>query len=295
MGILDFLRKKKDAEQKGITQSEFVLLSTTITDEQANAILEEEIRTFFPDQGHWSSNCFRQSNEVCYGNLPCHLRDNDWLSNLLQDVLDKKGIYIPKHNIKSFIDNSKSFEKLRHAYELRIVEWQIKWIQGRGEGWLVPKGYDEIALLFSEDVDIIIRGGVLKTLQAIGMNKDVIEEGLERFADIWRPTAMRLGFEHLYEPVEYVIGNSERKKLEPVSEGHKKNWLADREYQYYQTHRNSVDKYGVLTPAMKMTPVEHAELLAVLTVQNSQRNKIIEVWKNNSSSHSPRNEESQEF
>lgn len=276
MGILDFLRKKKKVEQNSITQSESTLPNVTMTDEQVNAILEEEIKTFFPDQGCWSSDCFRQSNEVSYENLPCHLRNNAWLSSLLKDVMDRKGIHMPRHTIKKFIDNSKDFEKLRHAYELRIVEWQINWIKNDGENWIFPEGYDELALSLSEDVDIIIRGGVSRTLQAIGMNKDVIEEGLEKFADSWRHAAMLIGFEHLYEPFMFRKGNPS-----PASEEHLNNWLADREYKYYKSHKNSVDKYGVATPAMRMTPEEHAKLLKVLNKQNFKRIRYLEAWKQN--------------
>ena len=276
MGILDFLRKKKKVEQNRITQSKSTLPNVTMTDEQVNAILEEEIKTFFPDQGCWSSDCFRQSNEVSYENLPCHLRNNAWLSSLLKDVMDRKGIHMPRHTIKNFIDNSKDFEKLRHAYELRIVEWQINWIKNDGENWIFPEGYDELALSLSEDVDIIIRGGVSRTLQAIGMNKDVIEEGLEKFADSWRHAAMLIGFEHLYEPFMFRKGNPS-----PASEDHLNNWLADREYKYYKSHKNSVDKYGVATPAMRMTPEEHAKLLQVLNKQNFKRIRYLEAWKQN--------------
>ena len=275
MEILDFFRKKK-AEQNSITQLGNVY--ATITDKQANAILEEEIKTFFPDQGCWWSACFRRPSEVKYKNLPCHLRDNDWLSCLLKDVIeDRKGMHLPSHTIKNFIDKSEEFAKLRHAYELKIVEWQINWIKIGGKNWIVPEGYDELALYFSEDVDKIIRGGVSRTLQAIGMNRDVIEEGLERFAESWRPAAMRIGFEHIYEPCMFTLG-----KPNPASEEHKNNWLADREYQYYKLHKKSVDKYGVPTPAMLMTSAEHAELLTVLTKQNIQRMKYLEDWQEGS-------------
>ena len=283
MGILDFLRKKKKVEQNRITQSKSTLPNVTMTDEQVNAILEEEIKTFFPDQGCWSSDCFGQSNEVSYENLPCHLRNNSWLSSLLKDVMDRKGIHMPRHTIKNFIDNSKDFEKLRHAYELRIVEWQINWIKNDGENWIFPEGYDELALSLSEDVDIIIRGGVSRTLQAIGMNKDVIEEGLEKFADSWRHAAMLIGFEHLYEPFMFRKGNPS-----PASEEHLNNRLADREYKYYKSHKNSVDKYGVATPAKRMTPEEHAKLLKVLNKQNFKRIRYLEAWKKNSFKNSER-------
>ncbi len=275
MGLLDFLRRKKEAEKKTETKHE-ELPKVVINDEKVNAILEEEIKDFFPNKGVWYSNCFRQPSGVSYSNLPCHLRDNDWLSKLLHKKLNDKGIYIPQHIIKKFMDNSETFVDLRHKHELRIVKWQINWINNGGSNWLMPKGTDEFPLLFSEDVDKIIRGGVVKTLRAIGMDEEVIEEGLEKYADIWRPSAMERGFGHKYEPVVFMVGTPGK-----ADEEHKQNWIADREYRYYQVHKNSVDNYGTKTPAMQMTPEEHSQLVEILEKQNEQRIRFVEDWKQN--------------
>ena len=277
MGVFDFLRRKKEVENKIESKPvEQDLPKVVIKEDRVTAILEEEIKNFFPNTGVWYSNCFKQPSEVGYGNLPCHLRDNAWMSKLLHKELNNKGIYIPEHTIKKFIDNSENFANLRHEYELRIVNWQIDWITHGGENWLMPEGTDEFSLLFSEDVDKIIRGGVVKTLKAIGMDSEVIEEGLEKYADIWRPFAMEKGFNHLFYPVIYMVGSPE-----PPSKEHKNNWLADREYKYYLAHKNSVDNYGTLTPAMKITPEEHTKLVTVLEKQNSIRTRFIEQWRQN--------------
>lgn len=271
MGLLDKLRRRKQQEETKNSSSK----------QQKSALftrlLEEEIKEFFPNSGHWYSTCFRKPREVAYCNLPCHLRDNAWMSELLQSNLLSKGIYIPVGTIKKFMDTSENFEKLRHEHELRIVKWQIKWIVGGGENWLLPDGYSELSLLCSDRVENIFRGGVVKTLRSIGMDREVIEEGLEKYADIWRPGAMRSSFNHLYQPVMYLVGSP---KL--ADDEHKKNWLADREYQYYQSHKKSVDKYGVKTPAMEMTPEEYDELRIVLEQQNEQRRAEIEEWRKNS-------------
>jgi hypothetical protein len=67
-----------------------------------------------------------------------------------------------------------------------------------------------------------------------------------------------------------------------ADEEHKKNWLANREYEYYQEHKGSVDKYGELTPSMKMTPEEHAKLITILDKQNERRTTFVEEWKRKS-------------
>ena len=279
MGILDFFKRKKEQENKSENQTEESLPHILINNNEINIILEKEIKDFFPVQnnGKWYSNCFSRPSEVKYINLPCHLRDNAWMSSLLHNVLNDKGIYIPQHTIKKFMDNSQTFADLRHEHELRIVKWQINWINNGGGNWLMPKGYGEMALLFSEDVDKIIRGGVLKTLRAIGMDGEVIEEGLEKYSDIWRPRAMSLGFEHLYQPVVFMVGTPA-----PADEEHKRNWLANREYQYYQEHKYSVDNYGTKTPAMQMTPEEHTQLVDILEQQNEQRARFVEHWRKTS-------------
>lgn len=279
MGIFDFLRRKeikKDIENDTQNKLDENLPKMLIDKDTVNSILEKEIRDFFPVQnnGRWSRNCFKQPKEVEYGNLPCHLRDNAWMSKLMYNVLLDKGIFIPQQTIKSFIDNSQLFADLRHEHELRIVKWQINWIRNGGANWLMPEGYCEMAELFSEDVDKIIRGGVLKTLKAIGMDEDVIEEGLEKYSDIWRTSAMELGYSHVYEPVVYMYGTPEK-----ADEDHKKNWIANREYEYYQEHKNSVDNYGTITPAMQMTPEEHSKLFVLLEQQNIERKKLVDEWR----------------
>ena len=275
MGLFDYLKRKKQST-KVEDKIEEELPKVVINEDRVTEILEEEIKVFFPNSGVWYSNCFRQPSGVGYGNLPCHLRDNVWLSKLLHSVLNDKGIYIPQHTIKKFMDSSENFANLRHEHELRIVKWQINWITGGGKNWLMPKGTDEFSLHFSEDVDKIIRGGVVKTLRVIGMDGEVIEEGLEKYADIWRPSAMATGFRHKYEPVVFMEGTPGK-----ADEDHKQNWIADREYRYYQAHKNSVDNYGTKTPAMQMTPEEHSQLVEVLEKQNEQRARVVEDWRQN--------------
>ncbi len=278
MEILDFFRRQKESQKDSETKPETGLSRSNFNDEKVNVILEEEIKEFFPSEGTWLSHCFKQPDEISYDNLPCHLRDNSWMSNLLQNVLYNKGVYIPQHTIKKFMNNSEEFTNLRHEYELRIVKWEINWISKGGENWLPPNGEDELSMLFSEDIDKIIRGGVVRTLKAIGMNGEIIEEGLEKYADTWRPAAMSMGFIHKYEPFTFTKGTPESADAK-----HKQNWLANREYEYYQEHKRSVDNYGTKTPAMQMTPEEHSQLVRELAKQNYARCKYLEQWKETTS------------
>lgn len=249
---------------------------SNVEKEQIKSLLEEEVKSFFPKEGVWYSSCFKRPREVAHAYLPCHLRDNGWMSELLHRDLEDKGIYISAREIKKFMDESELFNELRHDYELTIVKWQINFIQGGGEGWLIPEGFDDGSIIFDPNVDVMVRGGVVKTLRAIGMDREVIEEGLEKYASIWREGYMMQGFSREYEPVVYMKGTPG-----PANESHKKNYLAMKLYKYYQEHKESVDKYGKATPEMLMTKEEARQVARELEVQNAERRKFIENWKKN--------------
>lgn len=268
MGIFESILKRDQGQEKnelGLSQQclkvEFNKLS-------------QDIKSFFPESGTWNGVCFSQSNDIQRRYLPCHLRDTNWMSQLLsKELYAEKYVHVSPAVIKLFMDTSAEFAKLRHDYELRIVQWQINYITHDGENWLLPEGFDDLSGLTSPDVDKMIRGGVVKTLRAIGMDGEVIEEGLEKYADLWREDAMLRSCRNLFNPFLSSIKNwSDR---EPISDSHKKNWLADREYAYYQEHKASVDKYGTPTDAMKMTPAEHNKLLKVLNRQNAKRMALL--------------------
>lgn len=274
MGILDIFKRKKEKEDiiypDKVEQTE-TIKKIVLRDERANQVLEEEIQNFFPEEGSFKSNCFTYSSEVSYENLPCNLRDNAWLSKLLFREINKKGVYIPEEIVNNFIDNSETFAQLRHDYELKIVKWQIDLILSDGKNWLIPRGYNAFSMRFSSDVDKIVRGGVVKTLTAIGIDREVIEEGLEINANTWRLLSMKRGFRNVYEPVLSFSST----KVKDADKSHKQNWLADREYQYYKENKRSVDKYGSITPAMQMTNEEHLSLVKVLKEQNKAREKYL--------------------
>lgn len=271
MAILDGLRRKK--ERKAVNkESEHAV----ITDEQEQErLLKEEIETFFPKSGCWESICFKQPEGLVKTNLPCHLRDNAWMSAFLhENLLFHKGINIPEQAIKNFMDNSDRFNELRHNYELEIVKWQIDHMRNGGENWLMPEGYHELSMWSSSDTVEIFRGGVVKTLTSIGMDSEVIEEGIEKNADMFREKYILTGFQNEYDPFIYSYGSPS----EPVDEKHKQNWLKAKRYEYYCNHKQSVDKYGKPHPDMLMTPKEVENLQDVLPAQNEARKKVVDKW-----------------
>ncbi len=277
MGLFDNFKKKNKTSQQAKSQSilEEQNISMVIVKDvdKVNAILNDEIEEFFPETGNWWSSCFSKPNDVNYSNLPCHLRDNRWMSKLLRIKLADKGISINTDEIEKFMNESEEFNRKRHSYELKIVVWQIKWMRNGGEGWLMPKGHDEFSLLFGPDVDKIFRDGVVKTLLAIGMEKEIIEEGIEKNASIWRGSCMSQSFDHMYRPVVYLKGSPN-----PPEPTHKQNWMKMRLYEYYAEHKESVDKFSYPTPEMLMSEEEVKVLRKELNRQNSERQAYIDEW-----------------
>lgn len=243
-------------------------------------ILEKETETFFPTNGHWFGSCYKRPEEINRKNLPCHLRDYDWLSELMHEELENKGYNISKSIIKSFITNSSSFNEKRYAYELEIVKWQIEWMDNGGEHWLIPDEFGGDFWMHGGNCDKCFREGVVKTLTAIGMDKDVIECGLEIFADIWRDKYMNLAFENRYNPVtnNYPRKNS-IEELPPMVDGHKEMWLALRNYQYYLDHKSILERLKLVTCEMLIDKNTLRKMLVKLKVINIQRQMIIKKWK----------------
>lgn len=219
---------------------------TYITKQELEEKLSEEIEIFFPDDGTWYSNCFNKSKEVGYGNLPCHLRDNKWLTLLMIKKLNLgKDCY---KDVYTYLLSSEKFQEKRHEYELEIVKWQIEFIPN-GEFYMINEKYGGDWWKLSEDCDKAFRWSVKNTLEAIGMNSDVIEEGIEKNAGLWRDRYMERAFDNKYTPITilapYLLGKEKNiTPLPSVDKKFKEKWLELRKREYYLEHKNSVDNYG---------------------------------------------------
>lgn len=266
MGFFNFF-KKKDKKNENIQKIDFRMV---LDENEINEILSNEIKFFFPKSGDWYYNCFGRPEELKEENLPCHLRDNEWMSRLLKNKLLFENINIHSREIKKFIDKSKDFEILRHDYELEIVRWQISWMRNGGGNWIAPKEFDGEELDFCYEPDKMFRGGVLQTLTAIGMDKEVIEEGLEKFADMWRDFYIDLSFMNYYSGISYL---GQPKK--PADEQHRQNWIKLRNYEYYIEHKDSVDKFGKLNEGMTLSKEMAEKLAKIVAVQNAEREKYL--------------------
>jgi hypothetical protein len=253
---------KKDVSVLGPKENEDVI-----------KLLERSTVEFFPKDGIWSSFCFGKHNELQMINLPCHLRDTEWLARMLQKKQNLGVFNI--NNIIEFVKTSSFFAEQLHNYEQEIVRWQISWMTHGGENWLADEKYGGDEIMSSPKCDIGFRKGVIDTLSAIGMDKEAIEEGIERNADSWRENHMKRAFSNEFYDFFY--------DLDPVEQGHEELWLKMRRYEYYRSHKKSVDKYGIATPDMQMSDEEVSQLRISLAKLNLDRKNHIRECKKNPS------------
>jgi len=242
-----------------------------------NKTLEEATLDFFPKTGHWVSSCFRKEKELTMGNLPCHLRNNKWLAKMLQK--NQELYHYTIDEILDFVNNSDLFQEKRHEYELKIVKWQINFIVNHGEGWICDDNYGGDIVYLTPVCDLGVRKGVVDTLVAIGMDIEVIEEGIEKNAGMWRDCFMKSAFRNRFEPAFYFINGNKGHVLEPIDPEHKEKWLRMRKYEYYCDHKRSVDKYGIVEPEMLISQEELQELIKYLDIKNAERLEQIEQYK----------------
>lgn len=239
--------------------------------------LDKTLEDFFSEDGCWKSNCFNKSKLVDEHNLPCHLRDDNWLANL---IIKKYDLYsLEKGTIIEYLINSENFNKLRYGYEQKIVSWQIDWMRNGGENWIIDEELGGELYMFSTKCDYAFRKGVVDTLLAIGMNIDAIEEGIEKNADKWRERYMRVAFHNIYSRYNFGLYGSEDPALEEPSQEHYENWRKLRLYKYYIEHKDSVDKYGEILPEMRMTEIEVTKLNEWLENAHKKRMKKIEEYE----------------
>ena len=259
---------------------------------EINEYLDNVLKDFFPESGCWRGNCFRREELVSESNLPCHLRDVDWITSL---IMKKYNLYsLGEVVIKEYVSNSLYFNSLRSEYEQRIVKWQIDWMMHDGSNWIVDGNLGGDLYVFSSKCDYAFRKGVVDTLLAIGMDINAIEEGIEKNADMWRDQYMNLAFSNEFDPIfnkdHYrILGNNLEnetnvEKLEDPESEFKEKWLAYRKYQYYQEHKESVDRYGAPTLEMLMRPEEVKRLAVYLEEKSLERHRKIEEYMKRKSS-----------
>ena len=108
MNLKDILLilKKRIYKNKNIEEFESDLENKNLIDE----ILDKATSDFFPKNGKWYNNCFKKSKELEMRNLPCNLRNCEWLAMMLQE--EQKLYYISLNRIFKYVTTSKFFEEV---------------------------------------------------------------------------------------------------------------------------------------------------------------------------------------
>lgn len=269
--ILDFCKNKENLEKNNILNKQTIRKESR---EKIFNLLDEHVSEFFPKNGKWYSNCFRQPQEIEKVNLPCHLNDFEWLADFMIQTYNIK--YIDREIVLDYVKNSQKFNDARNKYKKEIVKWQINWMSSGGDNWIC----DDDLFMFGKDCDIIFRKGIVDTLLAIGLDFDTIEEGIEKNSKLWREGYMRVAFYNVYGMINFSLDGNVRSNLEEPTQEHFENWEKLRLYEYYIKHKESVDKYGKILPAMQMTEEEVRKLKIWLNDEHKKRIKEIEAYKN---------------
>lgn len=257
-----------------------------------NKRLDDAAINFFPEDGECSIRYVFKPKEL----FQSHLRDVNYLASKLQKEAKLEDIEFIR--ILDYVKTSKLFNNERSNYEQRIVKWEIEYILNGGNCWITDEKYSSEFIRFSKFWDIVFRKAVVDTLLYVGIDRQAIEEGLEKNSDLWRDRCISSAFKNEYDSIwhhfYYSPGGQKNQnyelKLENADPEHKEKWMKMRKYEYYKNHKKSVDMYGVAEPEMLMTDEEVKELKKYLDKKNAERKKRIEEFheaKQNSYNHIP--------
>ena len=155
-----------------------------------NLLLDNVINNFFPTNGCWYSDCFKKPKSFTKGHIVCNTNNYLWMATYLSKLYKEEAKKEENKNfpqnlsvgkIYNYIKNSENFNNLKHNYELTVVKWQIDYILYDNGGYMAGRKYKDVDCLCDcEDSDRFFYNAVLTTLTAIGMNGEVVEEGLQK-------------------------------------------------------------------------------------------------------------------
>ena len=271
MGILDIFRKRKNNEPSNINEEnpgDTVIPSK----ERQKEILDNEIETFFPKEDGWNPfweikdfKKYPQNEE----NVVCHLSDNHWMAQRMHQNLLKKGFLIRTTEIEEHIVTSKRFVELKNNYELELVKLYI-------EAKVRLLDYDYAFKRINVQNDF--PNAVIKVLSSMSFEREIIEEGIEKNVSLWLQQCITKSFENEFGYLDYPSKYHGLCRPQPASEEHLQNYIAASEYQYYKEHKDSVDKYGELTPNMQLTEDEYLKLEKTLKKQSAIRHASLDYF-----------------
>ena len=263
-------------------KEQFRILDQTLMISDLVEKLNEATMELFSRNGKLRLSDFGKSDT----SLIQHLRDDEWLAKRLQNSsIEFKDVFFG--TIYTYVKTSPLFQKQRYGYEQRIIKHQIEGFVGLGVAWDNFSNIFADSTYFYENYDICFRLAIDKILKGAEMDSEAIEEGFEVNSGVWRDSCMRIAFKNIYEP-NLVFVDEGLTRMEPVCEEFKNAWLRMRMYEYYQAHKDSVDKYGEVTPEMQMSEEEVESLRRYLAQMHAERMAYIEEFRNSKSAELPK-------
>ena len=238
-------------------------------------ILDQLLPKVFPNENmiraiikrHKAKKDSYRHDEYILDCLPHHLRDERWLSKYLHRYLREKSLTgdIDLDCLTSYV-KTPNFKKACGDFADKFISAKLRsmMVSTRAEHeTIVDAGFPDMSHRI--DCDVFFRQHALSYFILKGFDRNTIEINLEKNADIWRKDSMRQAFENICN-LEIVVHDFPKKNRDIYEFYHKKYeyrklWLEYREYEYYRRHKEYVDKTGLATNAMKLSPDEVSKLI----------------------------------
>ena len=262
-------RKLKDFNVKNLDQDENLSFVETF------CLIDVMLPNIFPNEAgikkiiknHKRKKGSYRHDEYILDCLPHNLRNDKWLVQYLTRYLAEKNLldkinpiclneYVKLPNFKKACKEFGDLfikTKLEHMMVARRAEHET----------VVDAGFPDFNHRI--DCDEYFRQHALTYFILKGFDRHTIEANLEKNANIWRKQTMCQAFENICN-LEILVHDFPKSNIEKMQFYHKKYeyrklWLKFREYEYYQRHKGLIDKLGLATDDMKLSPKEASDLL----------------------------------
>ena len=213
----------------------------------------------------------RKRQDLTKENIVLNLENKEWLINYYHSIFSN----ITRDKIEQYLNTSSGFNKIIHDYQMSIARWIINYMNVNAKGFLVTENHLHFTVIES---DYAFRRSLSDSLKYIGFSYDRREEAIETFSKFWRSPRMRAFFYHAYAGNIALVARETYKKHDL---DFRDKWLRLKEYDYYQKHKESVDKYSEPTPAMLMDKKEAEELKNLIIELSEARHAEMEYFKEN--------------
>lgn len=234
-------------------------------------LLDNTISEFFPEINKNLLFENRDTFELTKENVVYNLENIDWIINYISLNFSS----ISKSAIKRYVNESNVLKKSIHEYQLKVARFIINDYNVWSKGYI--KIDNRLVYTYIES-DYAFRKSISDTLEHLNFSYEIREEAIETFSKNWRYSRMKLQF---YNGFAGNITLIARESYTKYDDDFMEKWLKVKEYDYYQKYKDSVDKYGEITPAMLMNNEEAETLKKELIDLSAKRKKEMEFSKEN--------------